>query len=214
MLKIFRNKELNRYDKLIKSAFPSVLSKDVETVISILPLKDKHVILCDGQTHKVEDLIHENFQKVKLDNENLEINYRLYFNEPSIDLEKELTAIQRCILNCIFLRHHNGYIRQKRLENLNGSKEYFVTPFVFQLLGEYVIEIVEVIDKQNNNIWLKNFAKFVNENPKYWIQTESRMISYWNEYYRRPKIPNLKDYVGYKVVKKIKGEHTTRYMKS
>ena len=48
-----------------------------------------------------------------------------------------------------------------------------------------------------------NYVKFINENSRYWKQTESRMISYWNEYYR-DNFPLLKDYIGKKIVDEIK----------
>jgi len=47
-------------------------------------------------------------------------------------------------------------------------------------------------------------VKFIRDNPKFWMQTESRMISYWNEYYRRPTFPKLKDYIGKQIIDRIK----------
>jgi hypothetical protein len=52
----------------------------------------------------------------------------------------------------------------------------------------------------------------ISENKKYWQQTESRMISYWNEYYRRPAYPKYlppkyatrKEYIGQQLVDKLK----------
>ena len=153
-------------EKLL-SAFPASLRQDVETVIEILPLNDHNVLLVDGQIHKVDDLIHSTEQVVSLDNEALKIPYRLYFNEPSPDKEKLLTDLQGVILNCIYLRHHNGFIRQRRLTKLIYKIDYFVVPFVFQLLGEYVMEIIEVLQMHiNPNI--DNYVKFINENQKYW----------------------------------------------
>ncbi|MDB4286055.1 hypothetical protein N9933_02015 [bacterium] len=80
------------------------------------------------------------------------------------------------------------------MENID-SDEYWITSFAFQLLGEYVFEILEVLDKQLDDNKLENIKQFSLENPKYRQQTESRMVSYWNEYYRR-KFPMLKHYVG------------------
>lgn len=54
-----------------------------------------------------------------------------------------------------------------------------------------------------NEYTLDFYAEFVGENPKYWRQTESRMISYWNEYYRY-KFPKLKEYLGFEIVDRIK----------
>jgi hypothetical protein len=95
-------------------AFPSPLRQDLEKVIAVLPF-GKKVQLCDGQLHNVDSLLHSNEQNVLLNDELLKIPCRVYFNEPEVDNEKNLTDLQRTILNCIYLRHHNGFIRQKRL---------------------------------------------------------------------------------------------------
>lgn len=71
----------------------------------------------------------------------------------------------------------NGYIRQQRLEKIKNN-DYWITPFTFQLLGEYVVEILDVIDEQLDNNKLEKYKRLVVENPKYYQQTESRMISY------------------------------------
>ena len=202
MIKWFTGNKYSKYRENLLNAFPQTLKKDVESVLNILPFEVNDVKLCDRQIHKVENLIHPDFQTVKLDGELLTIPYRVYFNEPELENERTLTNRQKSILNCIFLRHHNGYIRQSRLEKIENS-EYWVTPFTFQLLGEYVIEILEVLDEQLDDNKLENYKRFVTENPKYYQQTQSRMISYWNEYYRR-RFPKLKNYVGRIIFDQIK----------
>ncbi len=198
-----KNNLITGYKEKILNSFPADIKTDVELIMNVLPLKKNNVLLYDGQTHKVENLIHDNFQIVRLNNETLKISCRVYFNEPDLGVETNLTETQKTILNCLYLRHHDGYIRQKRLEMLINSSDYFVIPFTFQLLGEYVIEILEVLDKHINEKNISKYLNFIKENPKYWQQTESRMISYWNEYYRR-KYPKLNDYIGKKIIDKIK----------
>lgn len=194
MINWFKGNKHSKYRETLLNAFPRTLKKDVESVLNILPFEVNNVELSDGQFYNVENLIHPDFQIVNLDGEVLKIPYRVYFNEPKIEKEQTLTNRQKSILNCIFLRHHNGYLRQSRLEKIENN-EYWITPFTFQLLGEYVIEIIEVLDNQIDDNKLENYKRFANDNPKYYQQTESRMISYWNEYYRR-KFPNLKLYIG------------------
>lgn len=192
---------------ILLNAFPAALRQDVVKVIQILALHNHDVLIIDRQINNVFDLIHPVEQNIILDDESLKIPYRIYFIEPSAIPEKMLTDLQKSILNCIFLRHHNGFVRQRSLEKLIDKADYFVVPFAFQLLGEYVIEILEVLQMHiNPNIDI--YAKFINENPKYWRLTESRMISYWNEYYRKPIYPNYslpkysarKDYIGQRIV--------------
>lgn len=200
---MFTSKIANTEKTRLTNGFPSVLRQDVEEAIKALPF-DYNVLLADGQTHRVDSLIHQNEQTVFLNGEVLKIPSRVYFNEPQADYQNNLTTLQKKILNCIYLRHHNGFVRQKRLEKLLDSTDYFVIPYTFQLLGEYVIEILEVLDRHINDKTKDEYVKFINENKKYWQQTESRMISYWNEYYRRPKFPKLKGYIGKQIVDRIK----------
>lgn len=173
----------------ILGAFPSNLQEDVENVISFL--SDK----------KFE--IHPSlFHNVILNNESLTIPGRLYFDE-SICMGNDLSDLQKIILDCLYLLNHNGYTRQKGLENLKNVDEYFITPFVIQILGEYVVEILEVLEKQLNEKTIVNFQTFKNENPILFQKTEKRIVSYWNEYYRN-RYPKLKNYIGMKILAKIK----------
>ena len=174
----------------ILNAFPADLSSDVEKVIEYLLDKKFDV-------HPTVE------QSIILNGESLSIPCRVYFDKPHETTGKRLTELQQNILNCLYLRHHNGYIRQARLELLMGKTDYFIVPYVFQLLGEYVKEILPLIDNYIDERTIELFVKFILENPKYWQQTECRMISYWNEYYRR-EFRNLHQYIGYKIVKKLK----------
>lgn len=80
---------------------------------------------------------------------------------------------------------------------------------MIQLVGEYIYELLPIIDKKVNKNTLEFYAKFRDENPKYWQQTESRMASYWNKYYRY-RFSKLKEYLGFKIIERIKNEHTTK----
>ncbi|GAB2875263.1 hypothetical protein [Hymenobacter ruber] len=196
-------KDYSEYKGRLLNAFPNVLKNDVESVLNILPFNINNVRLVDGQIHKVDNLIHPFSLTIQLDNELLVSPYRLYFNEPDTEMENKLSELQKTILNCIYLRHHNGYLRQRRLEKLVDKNEDWVMPFKLQLLGEYVFEILEVLDKQINDKSIASYKKLVSENPRYWQQTESRMISYWNEYYRW-KFPKIRKYLGRQIVDRIK----------
>ncbi|PKB15255.1 hypothetical protein [Flavobacterium sp. 5] len=201
MLNWFKRYKYSNYRETLLDAFPQNLREDVENVLDILPFDINSIKLCDGKIHKVSTLIHSDFENFQLDGENLKIPNRVYFNEPELEEENKLTEKQKTILNCIYLRHHNGYLRQNRLERIK-TNEYWITPFIFQILGEYVFEILEVIDKELDNNKLDNYKKFAIENPKFFQKTESRIISYWNEYYRR-QFPKLKSYIGRLILDQI-----------
>ncbi len=116
-----------------------------------------------------------------------------------------MTLKQKDILNCIYLRHHNGYVRERRLNLISDNYEKWVVPFIIQLISEYVYELLPFIDKKVNENTLKYYVEFINNNPEYWQKIESRMISYWNEYYRS-EYPNINEYLGWKIINRIKEE--------
>jgi hypothetical protein len=149
------------------------------------------------------DLISSDSYEIYVNGEKLKIPVRIYFNEPKEQDENLLTKKQKDILNCLYTRHHNGYTREKRLKKISEKPEKWKTPFLVQLLGEYIYELFPIIDKRVNKETLEFYQEFKSENPKYWQQTESRIASYWNEYYRS-KFPILKDYLATEVVNRIK----------
>ena len=99
---------MNRKEELIM-CFPLNLKEDVQVVIDNLKIKDKD--------------IHERSYSVKINDILLTIPERIYFSEP---VSGNLTTIQKHILDCIFTRHDNGFIRQKHLHNLLFCTEYWV----------------------------------------------------------------------------------------
>ncbi|WP_018342515.1 hypothetical protein [Cytophaga aurantiaca] len=188
--------EVNR-QKLL-NAFPVELNEDVEIVVNFLLDKNFDI-------HPTDE------QELILDGHKIKIPRRVYFDNPKETTGDNLTVRQKNILDCIYLRHHNGFVRQQRLERLiDNEEDYFVIPYIFQLLGEYVMEILEVADKHINDKTINNYLKFFNENPKYRQQTESRMVSYWDIYYRRAKYKKLNEYVGRQIFNRInKSERIT-----
>ena len=93
------------FTETILNTFPEILKQDVEKVIEILSFDKDYLFSPDSQT-------------IYIDNEIINIPCRIYIDEPDPVKEKSLTEQQKIMLNCLFLRHHNGYIRQSRLELL------------------------------------------------------------------------------------------------
>lgn len=174
-------------EKIIQ-AFPSYLKENVLSLVGKTALQGEHPIL-----HSFD---------VILNNERLTIPSRVYFEEPKGLWLWRLNKTELLILNCLFTRHHDGFIRQKRLKEIVLSDEYWVTPFVMQLLGEYVQEILLTIEDNLSEKLVENFNRFIKENPKYFEATKSRLVSYWDCYYRR-SFPKKENYVGLRILKRI-----------
>lgn len=176
--------------ELLQKAFPDSLKNDVKSVLSSVNLNNEI----------------ENYQtfSVNLRCENLQIPRRIYFGKPT---EILLNSTKSLILNCLFTRHEDGFLREKCLKKIIKSDEYWIAPFVFQLLGEYVVQILNVVEENLSPSLIKNLSNFVAENPEFYNLTKSRVISYWNVYYRNT-FPKIEDYVGYKILSKIENHQS------
>lgn len=53
-----------------------------------------------------------------------------------------------------------------------------------QLIGEYVIEILEIIYQNINHLNTSVYKKFLEQNPVFYKITRQRVQTYWNCYYR------------------------------
>ncbi|MFT0211053.1 hypothetical protein VQ643_00350 [Pseudomonas sp. F1_0610] len=90
----------------------------------------------------------------------------------------------KCIQSALQTRATNGFIRQQGLLQLLRTPCDFNTPFIIQLLSEYVLDIhlacIKYCQQQH-----QAFTGFAHENPCYLAKSIQRSISYWNAYYRQ-----------------------------
>jgi hypothetical protein len=117
-----------------------------------------------------------------------------------------LTEMQQNIIDCFYTRHCDGFIREQHLKKIILLNHEWVVPYVIQLIGEYVIEILNVIYQNMNSLNLVLYKDFLEQNPKFYKLIQDRVQSYWNEYYRsnHGSTDILKyakeDYVGFKIL--------------
>jgi hypothetical protein len=111
---------------------------------------------------------------------------RIYYVPP--DLQRlRLNALQTEILDCLFTRHHDGFVRQTCLERIIRSQNAWIPTFVVPLVGEYVVEILQVIHENLTRLNISVYAKFLDSNPEFLDLIEQRVLSYWDCYYRSIK---------------------------
>ena len=72
------------------------------------------------------------------------IPYRLYDAEP-VSAGPLLVGDEALVLACVLSRNHDGHARQRAVERMLASSEDWVVPYVVQLVGEYVVEIMATI---------------------------------------------------------------------
>lgn len=128
------------------------------------------------------------------------------FFERIISKKNILTEIQYHIIDCFYTRHCDRFIREQHLNKIILLNQEWVVPYVIQLVGEYVIEILNIIYKNLNSLDLLLYKNFFDQNPIFYKLIKDRVQSYWNEYYRTTcSSSNIarytkEDYVGFKIL--------------
>jgi len=182
---------------VIKNCFPSYLEEDVRVVFQALDFKSKH------EPYMPFDVL--------VENEKLVIPQRIYCEENQLKKLIKLTPIQQAIGFCFFSRHHDGYVRERCIRQVLKVNEKFVLPFIIQLLGEYVIEIIECIYNERESLDKSLLTSFIKENPEHFHRIHQRVYSYWDCFYRsaypkyrkntKPIGSTVFDYPGIKLLK-------------
>ncbi|MFF0066111.1 hypothetical protein ACFYRC_32135 [Streptomyces sp. NPDC005279] len=160
---------------VLAAAFPSRLAGDVRRALVVVPAV------------KISPV--EPFQ-VEVQSETVTIPSRIYHDEPDAGVESSLTGTQRALLHCLYTRHCDGRVRQRHLEQIVGLGQPWIAPFVVQLAGEYVLEILEAICRELPGLGVAGsaqralYGEFIAQNPAFFARTERRVVSYWACYYR------------------------------
>lgn len=170
----------------LTQAFPSALQKDVLRTLSVLS----------------ENQYSFRWQpfSVRLGSELLSIPSRIYYDPPVLQAMR-LTRLESEILDCLLTRHHDGFVRQKHLARIIRSQNAWVPCFVVPLVGEYVIEILRVVQENLTSLDRSVYADFVRGNPEFLDLIEQRVVSYRDCYYRSIK---KEEYPGFLIVDFLK----------
>jgi hypothetical protein len=170
-------------------AFPSCLEQEAKALDQVM-----------GQLHQARVAMHR-FIEVRVGEEELVIPYRIY-DQDYEGAFAHLTETQSILYSCLLTRHHDGRVRQRHLERILSVHELWVVPFVVQLTGEYVIQILETVEAHLPTLDPVHYSHFIRDNQTYFQTTQVRMVSYWDCYYRRLyKYPS--DYVGFRALAKL-----------
>lgn len=144
------------------NAFPPYFAKDVCVVLNYL------------QSYRTPYHSKNYTDQVTIKQETIHLPMRTYFQLPKNKQFSNFSPTQQQILRCIYTRHHDGFIRQNMLQQLlEHQLEYFIFPYLFQLMGDYVVEILEIIEPHLNQSNQKLLVQFISENPRYFRTIES-----------------------------------------
>jgi hypothetical protein len=131
-------------------AFPAYLATEVESVIQVLS---------DYQSLPPSDT----FASV-VQGERIEIPYRVYYRESQVLKCAERLGIQGRIAQCLGTRHHDGFLREKCLKQVIAVDEAWVAPFIAKLVGEYILQIIQIIEHELPNLNVQMYGEFLGEN--------------------------------------------------
>jgi hypothetical protein len=164
----------------LAGAFPTVLRQDALKAFAAFP-----AVRALGESFSVY-----------VGDESVTIPYRVHFDPPLIRLVF-LTSLQRELADCLLTRHTDGFVRQRYLAQIIGLRRNWIPPFVVQLAGEYVIEILDVISEGLPLLDRSLYGEFLRGNPAFLDLIGRRTMSYWDCYYRNVR---REEYVGFKIL--------------
>ena len=167
-------------------AFPAALAECVKNTVQLL---------APDQMHAPSDTV----ISVRLATESLSIPYRVYYDKQQLLNCVNSSGDIALIALCLGTRHYDGVVREQCLRRLLMVEEKWAAPFVIQLLGEYVAEVVQPIHERFLERIEGKYLDFFRENVEYCEYLRCRAISYWNEYYR-VRFPKHKDYPAVKAL--------------
>jgi hypothetical protein len=175
-----------------------------------LPDAFPSALRADAQALRATDVWHPHrchlHFTVAFADETLAIPTRLYFDASLLDMQGGRDARQRAMLWCLGTRHHDGHVREQCLRHLLANLQDWMAPFVVHLIGEYVHEIIELIDAALATLdprMRAACARFARDNPRYIDTIERRTISYRPAGYDR-RSGSLPDYPGARAVARLR----------
>jgi hypothetical protein len=165
----------------LNSSFPSTVHAEVVKASGLIAAGSR-----PGSTRLIQDSYVARWGDVTVSGEKLLIPYRHYdaADVPSFNSHSVLAAWMT--------RAHDGHVRELAVRSLlSHPTKLWHPPYVIQLLGEYVVEICEVISDYVMRVLpldpvaANAYQSFWVANPQFITLTRSRAASYWAAYHWR-----------------------------
>ena len=142
---------------------------------------------------------------VRVQSERLSAPYRVYYEPARLRATIQSSSKEvRALALCLGTRHWDGFVREECIRQLVGEDHPWVVPFAVQLIGEYVLEIIQVVAAGLGRVNAVAYGEFVHENPDFMATTRRRVTSYWNCYYRS-RFPEREAYPGFVALEEVEG---------
>lgn len=179
---------------VVRGAFPASALNDLEVVLQVLPPGD-----ANNSDPAIAGTKNERGRWVVIEDQRVQTFYRMY-NASLIPRPRGLTADQIQILGCLYTRHHDGFVRERYIDDLLSVPTAWTPMFVLQLLGEYVVEIAAALRNRIAKLDPASFTAFGEVNRDFVVVTCERIVSYWLCYYTSMA---LAEYPAYQVMKDL-----------
>ena len=154
----------------LQAAFPASCAEAIASLVPRLPWR--------------AGLPTSKYYEVRLGTERLRIPERIYFEVETLDAAELLPPREPNLLGWYFTRHHDGHVRERCLRRVIGTPAPWAPAYVLRLLGESVVEILEVLRTHLPASDPTAYRDFILENPGFYEATRGRVESYWDCYYR------------------------------
>ena len=113
------------------------------------------------------------------------VPYRINFKDKYRGDLRSLTKTQETIYHCIMSRSSDGYVREKHIKALlKIDPPVWAMPYVIKICDEYVVEILQTVYDLLISRDCTKYRRLCALNFDYIKRAHTRMISYWNEFYR------------------------------
>lgn len=136
---------------------------------------------------------------VSVDGETVSIPKRVYYQPSRLMTATHAQGLAGLVALCLGSRHHDGFVREACLRRLLDKPQPWVVPFVVQLVGEYVVEIVQAVEEALPRLDPLVYGHFFQENPRFLDTTGRRVTSYYYAY-REAGYPRRGDEPGSRVM--------------
>ena len=184
-----QKKHSDRTISRIVSAYPSALSEEVKNALNVVPSAKLEPTESDiGQVRVADEMLH--------------IPSRVYFPEPDRHALARLSPVQKPLIAALYTRHHDGFVRERWVKELINTSTEWVPPFVIQLIGEYVIEIIWLLSSRREALKHEHYFRFIQGCSELADLTCRRIVSYWECYFRH-MTRHFSDHIAYQLAADI-----------
>ena len=83
------------------------------------------------------------------------------------------------MLHCLFSRSYDGHVRQRHVQALlDGEPPEWALPYIVEVCGEYVVQILELVYSRLRNRDTAAYAELCRLNLPHFLYVHARMVSY------------------------------------